>query len=151
MIMDVDGTLTDGKIHIGENGEVFKSFNVKDGYGIVKILPMLNIKPCILTGRLSKIVLRRANELNISLVFQNISDKKSQIDKICRDMKIDLKDVIYIGDDLNDIEALKLCGFKACPNDACDEVKSVCDYVSTYNGGDGAVRDIINFLNKDRT
>ncbi len=146
LVMDVDGTLTDGKIYICSQSEEFKAFNIKDGYGIHRILPEHNIKSVLITGRESNIVTNRARELNIDYVFQNIEDKKTEIEKIAKELKCELSQIAYIGDDINDIPAMKLCGLKGCPADAICEVQLICDYVSTQNGGNGAVRDFIEWL-----
>ena len=77
--MDVDGTLTDGKIYMGANGELMKAFNIKDGYGIHDILPLIGITPVIITGRKSQIVANRCNEIGIHYLYQGVTDKESQI------------------------------------------------------------------------
>ena len=144
--MDVDGTMTDGKLYIGSQGEVCKAFHVKDGYGIHEILPAYGIKTVIMTGRESDLVARRAKELGIDYVFQNVKNKREEIQKLASKLHCDLSQIAYIGDDLNDISAMKLCGLKGCPADAVQEIQSSCDYVSTKNGGEGAVRDFIEWF-----
>lgn len=154
LIMDVDGTLTDGKIYIGNSGEVFKAFNIKDGYGIKNILPRYEINPIILTGRESEIVKKRAIELNIGLVFQGIQNKENfllhDILKNINDFRI--REVAFIGDDLNDMAAIDLVkenkGIIGCPKNAVDEILRKADFVSKHNGGDGAVRDFIEWIIK---
>lgn len=144
LIMDVDGTLTDGKIYMGFNGEIMKAFDVKDGYAITKILPTLGITPIIITGRESEIVKNRASELNIKHLYQGVHDKLSLLKQMVSQMKYQLEDVIYIGDDIHDLPCLKAVGFSACPADAVDEIKKVCTYVCHSKGGCGAVRELIN-------
>lgn len=147
--MDVDGTLTDGKIYMSATGEAMKAFNIKDGCGIHDILIPSNIIPIIITGRESKIVLNRCEEIGISDVYQGISDK---ISKLCEIVKNELSLVAYIGDDINDLscmkEVKKAGGLVGCPADAVLEVASIADYVAKHNGGDGAVRDFIEWLVK---
>ena len=145
-IMDVDGTMTDGKIYMGIQGEVLKAFNIKDGYGIHEILPRYNIKTAIITGRTSDIVLHRAKELEIDYVFQNIKDKRALVQSLAEELCCDVAQFAYIGDDIIDIAAMQLCGITGCPADAALEVKAQCDYVSSKNGGDGAIRDFIEWL-----
>lgn len=145
-VMDVDGTLTDGKIHIGPNGEVMKSFNVKDGYGIAQILPKHNVIPVIITGRESEIVKFRANELNIKYLFQGVSDKLSLLKSLSQQLNVNPEEIAYIGDDLNDLDCIDYCGITACPNDSVSQVLSTVDYISEENGGNGAVRDFIDYL-----
>ncbi|MBP3458855.1 MAG: HAD-IIIA family hydrolase [Lachnospiraceae bacterium] len=148
-VMDVDGTMTDGKIYMGENGEMFKAFNIKDGYGIHEILPEHGVTTVILTGRTSKIVMNRARELEIGHVLQNVKDKGSAIRQLAAELGYDTAEFAYIGDDMIDIGGMKLCGINGCPADAVREVKEVCDFVSSKNGGDGAVRDFIEWLSDE--
>ena len=148
LVMDVDGTLTDGKIHISDEGEVFKSFNVKDGYGIANLYK-IDILPVIITGRKSKIVEYRAKELNIKEIYQGVHNKVDKLKYICEKYKISLKEVAYIGDDINDLECMKICGISACPNDAAEEVLDSVDYICEKKGGEGAVREFINFISNN--
>ena len=148
LIMDVDGTMTDGKIYMGASGEVFKAFDIKDGYAIHEILPKYGIKSVIITGRTSDIVLNRANELEIDYVFQGIKDKTAKIKEIALELDVDISQIAYIGDDIIDLEPMKLCGVSGCPNNAVDEIRQVSSFVSTKQGGDGAVREFIEWLIK---
>lgn len=145
-IMDVDGTLTDGKIYMGENGEFFKAFDIKDGYGIHEILPVHGVTTVIMTGRNSEIVLRRCEELEVDYVLQNIKDKESAVRQLAIKLGCSLSETAYIGDDIIDLEAMKLCGIKGCPINAINQVKEICDFVSDKKGGEGAVRDFIEWL-----
>jgi len=145
-VMDVDGTLTDGKIYIGENGEVMKAFSVKDGYAIHEMLPEHGIMPVIITGRQSKIVENRAKELGVELLFQGVKDKLTLLRKIVAENAITLDEAAYIGDDINDLDCIKACGFSGCPADAVSEVKKSVDYVSVVFGGAGAVRDFAEHI-----
>lgn len=150
LILDVDGTLTDGKIYIGENGEVFKAFNCHDAVALRK-MTLLNIETIIITGRKSKIVENRANEMSISKVYQEVSNKKEKLEEILKDKNLTYNNVAYIGDDENDYEAMINCAFKACPNDAMDVIKNICDYISPKKCNEAAVREILdtNFLKKE--
>ncbi|MBS7045901.1 MAG: HAD-IIIA family hydrolase [Eubacterium sp.] len=150
LVMDVDGTLTDGKIYIGSKGEEFKSFNVKDGYAINEMLHKNGIKTAIITGRESEIVNIRARELSIDCVYQNVSDKVETLKQIVELYGISIEEVAYIGDDLNDFEAMKKCGITGCPADAVDEIKNISDYTSKFNGGDGAIRDFVDWILKNK-
>ena len=142
LVMDVDGTLTDGKIYIGSQGEVMKAFNVKDGYAIKHILPEMGIIPVIITGRTSAIVEYRARELDITELYQGVTDKLAQLKKLAEKYQLTKDQIAYIGDDVNDLECIKYCGFSACPNDAVEEVKRCVSYVCSVFGGGGAVREI---------
>ena len=147
LVMDVDGTLTDGKIYMGENGEVMKAFNVKDGYAIAHMLPEMGIIPVIITGRKSKIVENRAKELGITELYQGVGDKLTQLKIVAEKYNAAPEQIAYIGDDLNDLECIDYCGVTACPADAVEEVKRVVTYVCKHNGGDGAVRGFIKISN----
>lgn len=148
--MDVDGTLTDGKIYMGNNGEMMKSFDIKDGYGINDILPTANIIPAIITGRKSKILENRCKELAIKEVHQGIKDKKTKLEGILSKKGLTYSEVAYIGDDLNDYICMKEIkmqgGLIGCPCDAVKGIKELVDYVCENKGGDGAVREFIEWI-----
>lgn len=145
-VMDVDGTLTDGKIYMGNQGELFKAFDIKDGLGVHEILPEHGVKTVIMTGRVSEIVERRAAELEVSIVLQGIKDKKKMLCELMEKHRCLPEEVAYIGDDLGDIPAIKACKFSACPGDAVRAVKEECAYVCKKAGGSGAVREFIEWL-----
>ena len=146
LVMDVDGTLTDGKIYMGNDGELCKAFNAKDSCGIHDIAIAASIVPVIITGRKSEIVLMRCKELGIKEVYQGVSNKIEKLLSVADD----LSEVAYIGDDINDLsamEAVKVAGgVVGCPSDAVKKVKGMADYVAEHKGGDGAVRDFIEWL-----
>lgn len=146
LVMDVDGTLTDGKIYITAKGEEIKTFDVKDGYGIKNILHHIGIKSAIITGRESEIVRKRAQELNVDWVYQGIKDKRACLLTLIKNQGYSSEDVIYIGDDLNDLECMQVVGYGCCPADAHETVKEAADYVASKCGGAGAVREIIDII-----
>lgn len=150
LVMDVDGTLTDGKIHVGAQGELFKAFNVKDGYGIAVILRDKNIRPAVITGRESCIVAARCSELHIEDCCQGVNDKLVCLCQLAERRGIALSHVAYIGDDVNDLDCMgavkEAGGITACPRNASAGILNIADYVSSYDGGDGAVRDFIEYL-----
>ena len=145
-VMDVDGTLTDGKIYMGQQGEFFKAFDIKDGYGIYNILPLKSIIPIILTNRKSQIVENRAKELGIIDIYQGVEKKSNKLQEICSEKNCSLSETAYIGDDLNDLDCMRLCGVVGCPAGAVSQVKEIADYISTKNGGEGAVREFIEWM-----
>ncbi len=145
-IMDVDGTMTDGKIYMGTDGEVFKAFDIKDGYGIHEILPKNRIKTVIMTGRTSSIVVNRAKELEVDIVLQNVKDKEKAVLGLAEDLGCGLDELAYMGDDLIDLRPMQICGISGCPKNAAEEIRRAASYVSDKNGGDGAVRDFIEWL-----
>ena len=144
LVMDVDGTLTDGKIYMGENGEVMKAFNIKDGYAIAHMLPEMGIIPVIITGRESKIVENRAKELGITELYQGVSNKLEKLKEVAEKYHAAPEEIAYIGDDLNDLECIEYCGLTACPKDAVDELREKVDYVCMLDGGKGIVREFID-------
>lgn len=146
LVLDVDGTLTDGKIFIAPTGECMKAFHVRDGYGITTILPRLGIEPVIITGRKSDIVKRRCQELNIREFYQGVHEKEKVLCEILEKRGYSWNQTAYMGDDLPDLESMKKCGIKACPADADERIKQICDFVSKCKGGEGAVREFINQL-----
>lgn len=145
-VMDVDGTLTDGKIYMGASGELMKAFNIKDGAGIHDLLIPAGITPVIITARKSDIVLNRCRELGITEVHQGVSNKLEKLLTIVDD----LSSAAYIGDDINDLPCMipikNAGGLIGCPADAVKAVISIADFVSGHNGGEGAVRDFIEWL-----
>ena len=145
-VMDVDGTLTDGCIYTSANGELMKAFHVRDGYAIAHILPAYNIVPVIITGKTSEIVKRRSAELKIKEVHQGISDKLSVLKQIAAAYHAVPEEIAYIGDDVNDLEAMAFCGTTACPADAMEAVIEAADYVCKHDGGRGAVREFADWL-----
>lgn len=149
LVMDVDGTLTDGKIYMGAHGEMMKAFNIKDGCGIHDIAIPGGIIPVIITGRTSEIVKKRCGELGIQQVYQGIKNKIEQLNSIADD----LSQVAYIGDDINDLSCMipvkEAGGVVGCPADAVERVKEITDFVALHNGGDGAVRDFIEWIIKE--
>ena len=145
-IMDVDGTMTDGSIYIGATGEMMKAFDVKDGYAIYHMLPAHNIIPVIITGRSSEIVATRAKELKITELYQGVSDKLAVLAAVAAKYGATPDQIAYIGDDLNDLDAMAYCGLSACPADAVEEVRKTAKYVCKANGGRGAVREFVEYL-----
>lgn len=148
LVMDVDGTLTDGRIYIGTQGEVMKAFDVRDGYAIANILPSHSIEPAIITGRISEIVQHRAQELKITMLYQGVSNKLDQLIRIAEEKQIKKEEIAYIGDDLNDLDCIQFCGMTACPHDAVSDVLKQVDYICTQSGGRGAVREFIDYLTR---
>jgi len=148
LFMDVDGTLTDGRLYIGSNGEIMKSFDVKDGYAIAH-LRLHGIEPVIITGRKSAIVEARSKELKITELYQGVDNKLEKLKEVAQKYNASRDELAYIGDDLNDLECIEYCGTSACPADAVDEVKQKVSYICAHDGGRGAVREFIERLVKE--
>ena len=145
IILDVDGCLSDGKLIYSADGVESKNFNVKDGLGISTWVKM-GLHVAIITGRNSKIVQKRADELGIQHVFQGIKDKDRVLKELVESLGLKFYEVGAIGDDLNDFNMLKLVGRSFTPNDGVKEIKNIVNTVLTCRGGDGAVREMIDML-----
>ncbi len=139
LVLDVDGTLTDAKVIYGSGNMEIKEFNTRDGLIIGKLFDF-GINVVILTARECEPVARRAAELKCE-AFQGVRNKASALRAIAAKYGVKLEETAYFGDDLNDYEAMSLCGFKACPANAVPQVKELCDYISAVDGGYGAIRD----------
>lgn len=145
IFLDVDGTLTDGGIYIDSSGHEIKRFCVQDGAGILMARER-GIDCVIITGRKSMCVEQRAKELNLKNVYQGVNDKKEKLRGFMAENRLSKDEVGYIGDDLNDLSAMELAGFVACPSNAARQVKNVSNYVAKSQGGYGAVREIIEYI-----
>lgn len=150
LFLDVDGTLTTGDIFITKQGEIWKQFNVKDGLGISYLLPKMGIIPVVITGRSSEALIKRCEELGISEFYQGVQDKPRLVTDVVRRLETHLGSCAYIGDDLNDFECMEMVksagGIVACPANACEHIKNICDFVCNNDGGKGAVREFIDYL-----
>jgi 3-deoxy-D-manno-octulosonate 8-phosphate phosphatase (KDO 8-P phosphatase) len=147
LVFDVDGTLTDGHIYMGTEGELFKAFDSKDGLAI-KLAGQLGYKTALITGRQSQIVENRARELAINAVYQGVVDKTQALKDLCRQFSVEAENIAYMGDDLNDLSALLWVGLPCAPVNACEEIKNAAKFVSARKGGRGAVREMIEFILK---
>ena len=149
IVLDVDGCLTDGKITYTNKGDEIKSFNAKDGLAITTWVRM-GKKVAIITGRNSEIVERRAKELGIIHLHQGIKNKLEVLDQIIKKEDLKYENIAAIGDDLNDYAMLKSVGYSYAPLNAVDDIKDLVDVVCDRDGGDGAVRFMIDdIVSKD--
>ena len=145
VILDVDGTLTDGGIYYDSNGNELKRFDVKDGLGI-KVAMAVGLEFAIITGRESPMVIKRANELGIQYLKTGIQKKYSAMLELITELGLTFENICYIGDDLNDLQCMNNVALKMCPFDAAKEIKEISDYVSDKKGGYGAVRECLQAL-----
>jgi len=145
IVLDVDGCLSDGKLIYSNDAVESKVFNVKDGLGIATWIRLGN-EVAIITGRKSKVVELRAKELGIKYLFQGIKDKQKILKELLETLNIDFNNVGIIGDDLNDFNMLKLAKRSFTPRDGVKEIREMVDTVLDCNGGDGAVRQMIDML-----
>ena len=142
---DVDGVLTDGSLTFDKDGNELKTFNAKDGQGIVN-LNKSGIITAIITARESGAVKYRAENLKITELHQGSKNKIATLENIMQKYGITFDEIAYMGDDLPDICILEKVKLKGCPNDAVEEVKAVANFVSSKNGGRGAVREFCDYI-----
>jgi 3-deoxy-D-manno-octulosonate 8-phosphate phosphatase (KDO 8-P phosphatase) len=148
-VMDVDGTLTDCGMYYSEKGEEFKRFSTRDGMGIT-LLGRACIETAILTSEFSEIAYRRAEKLKIDHILTGVHDKKTALEKLAEKLSLDLDEISYIGDDMNDEAVIKIAGVTACPADAVDLIKASVDYICSNKGGNGAVREFAELVLKSQ-
>lgn len=145
LIIDVDGTMTDAGIYYDEYGNELKKFCVKDAVGFFAA-NKAGIEIMVLTGRECAATVRRMKEMKVKNVHQNIKDKHKFLKQFLQEHHIPREAIGYIGDDLNDFQAMQLAGFVGCPADSCPEIISIANYTSPIKGGYGAVRDIVEHI-----
>lgn len=143
---DVDGVMTDNKLHVSATGELFKTFNARDGWALKEILPKNGIEPAVITGRKSQIVPKRCEELGVSLVFCGRDDKNAVVTQLAKEKGYSLSEIAFIGDDYNDLPAIKLAGLSGCPSDAIEPVKATVTYICKAKGGEGALREFVEWI-----
>lgn len=141
-IFDVDGVLTDGTIQVTTEGEMYRTMNIKDGYALKTAIDR-GYKVVIISGGSNEGVRKRLNGLGITDIFLGTHTKKQTLDTYLQDNSLELKNALFMGDDLPDLEIMKYVGLACCPQDAAPEIKEISAYVSHKKGGKGCVRDII--------
>lgn len=142
---DVDGVMTDGSLTFLEDGREIKTYNAKDGLGIV-MLGKAQVVTSIITARDNNVVKLRAQQLDIKELYMGQKNKVLALKELCEKYNITTDEVAYMGDDLPDICVLKEVGLKCCPKDAIVEVKKECNFISDFGGGKGAVRELCDFI-----
>ena len=148
VITDIDGVWTDGGMFYDQTGNEWKKFNTSDSAGVL-FLRLLQIPLGIITGENTEIVMRRAEKLKISELHMGVKNKLATAQTLCEKYKVSMKEVAYIGDDINDIPLLNAVGFSACPANAPDYVKSQATLVLKKKGGDGAFREFVEYILED--
>lgn len=146
LFTDIDGVWTDCTIYYSARGEEMKQFSYRDGMGAERLRNLTPIDIAIITGENSEIVSRRAEKLKIDKVFLGIKNKKEVIENFIAENNLSWENIAYIGDDMNDLEAMKMASFTACPADAVDEIKSIANYICQKKGGEGAFREFCEVL-----
>ena len=145
LVFDVDGVMTDGSITYDENGVEYKTFNAKDGHGVVR-MNKSGFITAIITARKNATVEHRAKNLNFTELYQGRQYKLPALEELMEKYNLDYENVSYMGDDLPDLCILEKVGLACCPADAVKEVKDACSFISTYGGGKGAVRELCDFI-----
>lgn len=145
VIFDVDGVMTDGSLTFDEDGREYKTYNAKDGQGIV-MLNKAGFKTAIITARETLTVTHRFNILGMHKLYQGQKNKEKALEEILGEYGFTQEEAAYMGDDLPDIGVLKKVGLPSCPNDAVKEVIEISRFVSSKNGGRGAIRELCDFL-----
>ena len=145
LAFDVDGVMTDGSITYDQNGIEYKTFNAKDGHGLAK-MGVNGFITAIITGRNNGTVDRRAKDLGIKEIYQGVKNKLPILEAIMQKYELGFSQVAYMGDDEPDICILEKAAIAACPADAAESVKEICNFISSKDGGKGAVRELCDFV-----
>ncbi len=148
-VFDVDGVLTDGTVLVSTEGELLRAMSVKDGYAIKTALQK-GYKVCIISGGTNEGVRKRLAGLGVDHIYLGISQKEIPFETFVSENKIQLNQILYMGDDIPDIPVMKKVAISACPQNAVPEVKAISDYVSHKKGANGCVRDVIEQVLKVR-
>ena len=149
LILDVDGVLTDGSLFYSKDGEALKKFNVRDGQGI-KLAQSYNIEIAIISARNCEIVKNRFDELGVKHIYQHCYDKAKKIKELSNELKINLNEIAYIGDDILDVPPLEIVGLPVCPKDAHPSALSKAKLATEAKGGSGCVREVIDLILKEQ-
>ena len=145
LLLDVDGVLSDGSLIYTENGIEGKTFNTKDGLGI-KLVQQCGIEVGLITARTSQLVQKRGEELGMKYIIQGVGNKLDTFKAILKQSLLKPFQVGYMGDDWIDLALLSRVGFAACPSNGVPEVRDICHFISTYRGGEGAVREVCDII-----
>lgn len=150
LLLDCDGVLTDGRLYFSASGEELKVFDVQDGHGIVNWI-RAGYRVGIISGRNSRIVQQRADELGIDLVFQGVKNKLEIAHKIFSETGITAEETVFVGDDTADIELMQNVALAVAVANAVDSVKAAANHVTVSTGGRGAVREVIDLLHAQKS
>ena len=145
VLTDVDGVLTDGGMYYSSKGDTMKKFHVRDGMAI-NMLKKHNIPTIIVTKEKNRIITQWAKKMNVKKIFDGVLDKEKILKKVCKEFDVKTSNIVYIGDDVNDMALLKNVGISVSPADAWKNTKQIVDYVSEKNGGKGVLREISDLI-----
>jgi len=146
VLTDNDGVLTDTGVYYSDDGEMLKRFSIRDGMGVERLKKILQIETGIVTGELSGSVKKRAEKLGIKELHLGIKDKPNLLKQILKEKNLKTENVAFIGDDVNDVELIKVVGLSASPADAMPDIKKIVDYVCDEKGGNGAFREFAELI-----
>lgn len=146
IVYDFDGVMTDNRVILREDGLESVVVNRADGLA-VELIKKMGIQQIILSKEKNNVVIRRAKKLNIP-VLRGIDNKKDVLSRYCKKNSIALKNVVYVGNDVNDVEVMNIVGYPFCPRDAYPEAMAAAKFVIPVNGGDGVIRDLLNYIEK---
>lgn len=144
IIYDFDGVMTDNRVLVSEDGKESVVVNRQDGYG-VRMIRSLGIQQMILSTEVNSVVTKRAEKLKLD-VINGCNDKRTSLIQFCKANQIMFEETLFIGNDMNDYEAMRLCGLRGCPKDAEKEILQICDWISDKNGGYGVIRELYRLL-----
>ncbi len=148
-LTDCDGCLTDGGMYYSEKGDELKKFNTRDGLGFA-LLKKNGIITGIITGENMELNQKRAEKLKLDILQSGCNNKVECIKMLCKQYKIAPENVAYVGDDMNDLEAISFVGFGCCPTDACSRVRKIAKHITNAKGGEGVIREIVDFMLKNK-
>jgi len=145
VLTDVDGVLTDSGMYYSNKGDIMKKFHTRDGMGVT-LLRKNNIPSVIVTKEKNEIIKQWSSKMKIDKLLMGVIKKEAVLEKICKNYSVQASEICYIGDDVNDLELLKLVGLSATPSDGIIEAQKICDYICKNNGGNGVFREIANMI-----
>ncbi len=147
LIFDIDGVLTDGKVHLLPDGTQMRNMNIKDGYAL-QLAVKKGYKVAIISGGSSIEAKRRLEGLGIEYIYLKAHDKLDVLKEYMHTLDVQPQEILYMGDDIPDFEVIEHVGVGCCPNNAAEEIKQISDYISPFDGGQGCVRDVIEKVMK---
>lgn len=142
LIFDVDGVFTDNKVILFPGMEPVRTFSARDGYALQYAIKK-GLRLIIMTGGRSESVVERLTSMGLTDIYSDVKNKEKKLKEFVEETGIPLEEILYMGDDIPDLKVMENVGLASCPQDAVREIKSICNYVSPYIGGNGCVRDII--------
>ena len=145
VLTDVDGVLTDSGMYYSNKGDIMKKFHTRDGMGVT-LLRKNNIPSVIVTKEKNEIIKQWSKKMKIDKLLMGVIKKEAVLEKICKNYGVTSSEICYIGDDVNDLELLKLVGLSATPSDGIVEAQKICDYICKNNGGSGVFREVANLI-----